>query len=317
MKLDIVDKKILTELELNSSIHLNKLAKKVNKSPETTSYRIQRLKEEGILNRTHLIADMSKFGYTTFRVYIKWQYMTLQDKSDFYTYLKQIPQIWTTAQLHGKWDLGFFVGIKHSKEFKKIWNQIEALYKEKIAEYKIAIYSLVHNFNKTFLLDNFDCILQRSSGEQLEIPHDETDENIIYTYGKDVRQPLHKVAKEVGVSIETVRKRIKRLEREGVIVGYKTDMDLSKLGYQGYRVDFYLQSTKRNKEIFEYLKNHKNFYQINESIGGADIETEIIIENLVLLLEELEKIVKRFKDVIKYFEHYGYTGFPSLSIVAD
>ncbi|MBT3690956.1 AsnC family transcriptional regulator [Candidatus Woesearchaeota archaeon] len=317
MKLDIVDKKILTELELNSSIHLNKLAKKVNKSPETTSYRIQRLKEEGILNRTHLIADMSKFGYTTFRVYIKWQYMTLQDKSDFYTYLKQIPQIWTTAQLHGKWDLGFFVGIKHSKEFKKIWNQIEALYKEKIAEYKIAIYSLVHNFNKTFLLDNFDCILQRSSGEQLEIPHDETDENIIYTYGKDVRQPLHKVAKEVGVSIETVRKRIKRLEREGVIVGYKTDMDLSKLGYQGYRVDFYLKSTKRNKEIFEYLKNHKNFYQINESIGGADIETEIIIENLVLLLEELEKIVKRFKDVIKYFEHYGYTGFPSLSIVAD
>ena len=317
MKLDIVDKKILTELELNSSIHLNKLAKKVNKSPETTSYRIQRLKEEGILNRTHLIADMSKFGYTTFRVYIKWQYMTLQDKSDFYTYLKQIPQIWTTAQLHGKWDLGFFVGIKHSKEFKKIWNQIEALYKEKIAEYKIAIYSLVHNFNKTFLLDNFDCILQRSSGEQLEIPHDETDENIIYTYGKDVRQPLHKVAKEVGESIETVRKRIKRLEREGVIVGYKTDMDLSKLGYQGYRVDFYLKSTKRNKEIFEYLKNHKNFYQINESIGGADIETEIIIENLVLLLEELEKIVKRFKDVIKYFEHYGYTGFPSLSIVAD
>ena len=243
--------------------------------------------------------------------------MDSQDKSDFYAYLKQIPQIWTIAQLHGKWDMAFFVGIKHSKEFKKIWNQIEAIYKEKIAEYKIAIYSLVHNFNKTFLLDNFDHKIKRSSGEQLEIPYDEIDEKIIHLYGKDVRQPLHKVAKDVGVSIETVRKRIKKLEKNKVIVGYKTDMDLSKLGYQGYRVDFYLKSVKRNKEIFEYLKNHKNFYQINDSIGGADIETEIIIENLVLLLEELEKIAKRFKDVIRYYEHYGYTGFPSLSIIAD
>jgi len=317
MKLDLIDKKILTELDLNSAIPLNKLAKKVNKSPETVSYRIKRLKDNNILLRTHLIADMSKFGYTTFRVYIKWQYMTAKDKKDFYNFLQNIPEIWTIAQLHGVWDMAFFVGIKQSKDFKRIWDQIEALYKEKIAEYKIAIYSLIHNFNKTFLLEDFSHKIQRSSGEQKLIPYDEIDEKIIHTYGKDVRQPLHEIAKEVGVSIETVRKRIKKLEIERVIVGYKIDMDLSKIGYQGYRVDFYLNSTKRNKEIFEYLKNNKYFYQINESIGGADIETEVIVKNLVKLLEELEKITKLFKDVVRYYVHYGYTGFPALSVIAD
>ncbi|RJQ17305.1 Lrp/AsnC family transcriptional regulator [Candidatus Woesearchaeota archaeon] len=317
MSVDLIDKKILTELELNSAIPLNKLAKRIGKSPETTSYRIQRLQQQDILRKTHLIADMSKFGYMTFRVYIKWQYMTLKEKNDFYTYLLQIPQIWTIAKLHGKWDLAFFVGIKHTKEFPPIWDQIEALYKEQIAEYKIAIYSPVHNFNKTFLLDNFNYKIQRTSGDNQEIHHDDIDEKIIHAYGKDVRQPLHEVAKAVGVSVETVRKRIKKLEVEQVIVGYKTDMNLTKLGYQGYRVDFYLRSTKRNKELFEYLKNHRYFYQINDSIGGADFETEIIVENLVHLLDELEKIAKLFKDVLRYYEYFGYTGFPALHVIAD
>ena len=120
---------------------------------------------------------------------------------------------------------------------------------------------------------------------------------------------------KISSASETVRLRIKQLEKKEIIVGYKINLDLQKLGFQGYRVDFLLNSVKRNQELFDYLKHHKYFYQINKSIGGADFETEIVVENLNHLLEILEEVVKEFKDVIKGYEYFGYTEFPTLSVV--
>lgn len=317
MNLDAIDSKILAILENNSAISMKNLSKLIQKSPETTQYRVNRLYKRKILLRQHAIVDMSKFGYETYRVYIKWQQMTLQDKEKFYQYLETQENIWTIAKLHGKWDMAFFVGIKHSNEFQKVWSEIESLYKSNIAEYKIAIYSRIINYNKKFFSDTVAYDTIRQTGGNYQTSFDEVDKKILQLYGVDVTQPLHKIAKELGMSIETIRKRLQKLNREQAIVGYKIDVDLAKLGLQGYRVDFYLNSTKRNKEIREYIRQHPYFYQINESIGGADFETEIVTASLVHLLEELEKLAKLFKDVFRYYEYFGYTGFPKLSVVSD
>ena len=132
-----------------------------------------------------------------------------------------------------------------------------------------------------------------------------------------MRQSLIDIAEKVGSSIETVRRRITELEKKKVIVGYKIDLDLPKLGYQGYRVDFSLNSVSKIDELFTYIKHHKYFYQINKSIGGADLETEIVVKDLAHLLAILEETVSQFKDVIKNYEYMGYTEFPKLSIVSD
>ena len=243
--------------------------------------------------------------------------MSIEEKERFYAYLSKQEKIWTIAKLHGKWDLAFFVGIRNNSEFQEIWQEIEGKYKNRIDEYKIAIYSPIHNFNKKFFTDTLTDSVHRTSGGNARIPFDELDEKIVHEYGKNVRIPLQLIAKKLRVSIETVRSRIKRLEQKKVIVGYKIDPELAKIGMQGYRVDFYLNSTKRNKELFTYLKSHHYFYQINDSIGGADFETEIVVHSLVHLLEELEKITTRFKDTIRKYEYFGYTGFPTLSIIPD
>lgn len=312
-----IDKKILLEMDINSHQSLVELARKLNRTKEAIGYRIKGLIDKKILLRCHAIVDMSKFGYETFRVYIKWQNMTLREKDQFYSFLSDIPNIWTVAKLHDVWDIAFFLGCKKTTEFQETWNHIEENYKHKILEYKIAIYSPIHNFNKRFLDPTFQRVITRTTGTHQTAEHDELDLKILQIYGQDVRQSLLTIAKKCGVSIETVRKRIKRLEIEEVIAGYKVDIDLAVIGFQGYRVDFYLNSIKRNKELFEYLKQHPSFYQINESIGGADFETEIVVKDLIQLLSILEEVTQRFKDVIRYYQYFGYTGFPMLSMIAD
>lgn len=322
MSLDLFDKKILYELEKDSSEPISKISKKLNRSKEFVNFRIHRLEKEGIILGYSAIVDMAKLDYFTLRVYIKWQNMTLEEKKKFYDEIKIKENVWTTTVLHGDWDFAFFVGIKvkdYIQSFQKIWNEIQLDYKDKISESKIAIYAPIYNFNKRFFLEiekNSE-IIERIYGLGKAVIFDELDEKIINIYSGNIKLTHDEIAKRLNVTSETIRLRIKQLEKKEIIVGYKINLNLQKLGYQGYRVDFLLNSIKRNEELFNYIKNHKYFYQINKSIGGADFETEIIVRDLSHLLEILEEVVKKFSDVIKGYKYFGYTEFPTLSIIPD
>ncbi|MCF7866107.1 Lrp/AsnC family transcriptional regulator [Candidatus Woesearchaeota archaeon] len=320
MKLDILNKKILYELEKDSSQPASKIAKKLKQSKEVILYRIHKLEEEKILLGCSAIVDMAKLNYFTFRIYIKWQNMTEEEKQKFYDQIKTNENVWTTTVMHGAWDFAFFIGVKvdeYVTKFHTIWNNIQIKYKHKIAATKIALYAPVHNFNKQFFIETKEIPIERIYGAGTPTKFDELDENIIKEYSSNVRQPLNKIAEKLRTTTETVRQRIKKLEKNNVIVGYKINLNLPEMGYQGYRVDFSLNSIERNKELFEYLKQHKYFYQINKSIGGADFETEIVVESLDHLLKILEEIMKKFKDVMRNYDYMGYSEFPSLSIVPD
>ncbi|MFH1605874.1 MAG: Lrp/AsnC family transcriptional regulator [Nanoarchaeota archaeon] len=322
MKLDVLDKKILYELEKDSSQATSIIAKKLKRSKEVINFRIHRLEQNKVLLGYSAIVDMAKLGYFTFRIYIRWQNMTQEQKEQFYDEIKTKENIWTTTVLHGKWDFAFFVGVKldhYIESFHKVWNKILLTYKQKIAESKIAIYSPVHNFNKHFFID-FPMkteTIERVYGSGKLVEFDALDETILNIYASNVRTPYTKIAERLNVTSETIRLRIKQLEKKKVIVGYKININLPKIEFQGYRVDFLLKSVERNTELFEYLKQHKYFYQVNKSIGGADFETEIVVKSLNHLLEILEEVVRKFSDVIRAYEYFGYSEFPTLSMVPD
>lgn len=94
-------------------------------------------------------------------------------------------------------------------------------------------------------------------------------------------------------------------------------MDLEKLDYVSYRVDLQLKSAKRNNELFQFCKMHKNIYQINKSIGGADFEIEVIVKDLQHLITIIDEIKTRFKDVVSDAEYFGFSTFHILKYIPD
>ena len=60
---------------------------------------------------------------------------------------------------------------------------------------------------------------------------DRTDRDIIRSLERDARMSLRSVAEEIGVSLGTVSKRLKRLEDTGVIKGYRVEIDPDKVGW--------------------------------------------------------------------------------------
>ncbi len=63
-----------------------------------------------------------------------------------------------------------------------------------------------------------------------EIELDGTDIEILDLLGVDARRTLADIAGRVSLSAPAVKRRIERLERDGVITGYTVELDQAKLG---------------------------------------------------------------------------------------
>ncbi|MEK6949798.1 MAG: Lrp/AsnC family transcriptional regulator [Nanoarchaeota archaeon] len=317
-KIDTYDKKLLYELDKNSAIGLPELAKKLKRSKQFILYRMKKIEEANIITGYNAIIDMSKLGFFTFRVYFKFQKTTAEEGKKFVDYVrKRLNQVWTITSMHGKWDYALFLGVRNISEFHTIWDGIMLEYKPNIKAYNVAVYAPVYNFNRTFFIDAPEESVVRVYGAGEKENIDELDWKIIETYSNNVRQSSLEMAKKLHVSADTVRARIKKLEQRKIITGYKIGLNLEPLGFVSYRIDLQLLSTHRNKEIFEFCKLHKNVYQINKSIGGADFEIEAIVKDLNHLLSLIDEIKNKFKDVVNDVEYFGFSTFHILKYIPD
>ena len=318
IKIDLYDKKLLYELDKNSAIELSNLSKKLKRSKQFIIYRMKKLEEAGIITSYNAIVDMSKLGFFSFRVYFKFQQTTMEEGSKFVEYVrKNFQQVWTIASVHGKWDYALFLGVRNILEFHTIWDGIMLNYKQKIKSYNVAVYAPVYNFNRKFFIDNPEEIVERVYGVGEKEDIDKIDWRVIEIYSNNVRQSSLEISKKLKVSADTIRARIKKLEDKKIITGYKIGLNLEPLGFVSYRVDLQLLSTERNKELFEFCKTHKNVYQINKSIGGADFEIEVIVKDLKHLLNLIDEIKSAFKEVINDVDYFGFSTFHILKYIPD
>ncbi|PIN89287.1 hypothetical protein COU60_03975 [Candidatus Pacearchaeota archaeon CG10_big_fil_rev_8_21_14_0_10_34_76] len=319
-KLDLYDKKLLYELDKDSSQSVTALAKKLRRSKQFILYRMKKLEESGIITGYHAIIDMSKLGYFTFRVYFKFQQTTQSEGEEFVQHVRErLKQVWTITSMHGKWDYALFLGVRTIEEFHKIWDDIMLQHKEKIKSYNVAVYAPVYNFNRKFFLDRVATgeSIERiyGSGEKENI--DEKELRLIEAYANNVRLSSLELSSKAKMSPETIRKKIKELQKRKVIVGYKIGLNLEKIGYVSYRVDLHLISTKKNKELFEFCRHHKNIYQVNKSIGGADFEIEAVVKDFLHLIELINEIKNKFKDVVNDIDYFGFSTFHILQFIPD
>ena len=59
----------------------------------------------------------------------------------------------------------------------------------------------------------------------------EKDMAIIEILMRDARTPFTEIARQIGVTEAAVRKRVKKLEEQGIIKGYRAVIDPKKMGY--------------------------------------------------------------------------------------
>ena len=304
-RLDLRDQKIIFELEKNARISLSAIAKKIKTSKQLISYKIKKLEENKIIEGYHAVIDTSRLGFTTYRVYLKFQSLTTTKKEEILSFLTDLNEVTILLTIDGKWDVGFAVMVKNIYDFYNVWDKIMQ-YKNFIELYHISIYSPIYHFTRTFLSPSKEIIVKTLIlGNKEKSKFDDLDVQILKELSPNVRKPLTEIASKLKKSSQLIINRIKSLEERQIIQGYRPILNWNLLGYEYYKVDIILLSHRRDKELFNFCKQHKYIFQIDKTIGGSDFEIEIYAKNKKHFIEIMEELQNKFSDVVKNYIYFN------------
>ena len=309
-KLDLKDRKILYELDLNCRQSNTQIGKKVGLKKDVVAYRIKRMREEGVIRNFWTAINTFKLGYNVFRIYINFHYVNTEIKNDIIQYFTNYKNAWAVASVKGPIDLDIIVWVKNIYEFYNFWDKTLEKYEDYIEKYTISIYIQAVGYKKSYLLDELD----KSDRKMYETICDGTTANIdkidyklLDELAINARMPLVELAEKLGSSSQTVNYRIKNLIKNGIIQAFRVNIDRSKLDLQLFKVDISLKEYKQRKNIIKYLDDKGCLECLNVATGWSDIEPEIVVENMDKLIQLIDEINRKFPNVVRKLDYWIMT----------
>jgi len=308
VKIDLKDRKILYQLDLNARQSLTQIGKKVKLPKNVVSYRIDRLKENGIIKKFYSHIDAYKLGYISFRLYITYQYTTPEIEKEIIDYFINNKYIWRVISIKGRFDLGVTIWVKDTNDFYIFWSKTMNKYGDYFTDRTFSACIQSFDYRHSYLLpdeykkSNRELFEITGGGKKNEI--DAINLKILDVIAEDARAPLKKIAKHLDVSPSMISYRIKDLQEIGIIQGFRTDMDASKLGYRHFKVDIYLREHKQRYRIINYIKFNPNLVHIGTSSGISDIELEFHVKHVNQLYEIMKDLVVKFPNAIRNYKHF-------------
>lgn len=304
LNLDKKDRQLLFLLDVDGRTNYSQLAKKTRISKQLVKYRIKRLENEGFIKGYYTMIDTSRLGFTTFRVYLKFRNITHEKKDRIITYMKNKKNIWAVVLMAGKWDVALGIAVRDIYEFYEIWDKILEEYLELISEYKISIYSPIYHYLKKYLFtESSEKFKVRILGGNEKVKYDAKDIKILLALSKNARISLLDLSNILKSTPEAISYRIKRLEKEGIIQGYRAMIDVHKLNYEFYKVEIRLSNYKNIDKIYDFCLNHPNIYQIDKTIGGETLEIEFHVISLKEMLNIIDELQRGFPKTIEKFDY--------------
>ncbi len=128
---------------------------------------------------------------------------------------------------------------------------------------------------------------------------DNIDKRILFELEKNARITDSALAKLVKKSKDAVRYRIKKLEDEKIILGYRTWIDYSKIGYRTSTIYLNLINLPEKRErLIEDLKKDKRVYWLGVAEGVWNIGITYFIKSNHDLFEIKSELLSKYKELI-------------------
>jgi Lrp/AsnC family transcriptional regulator, leucine-responsive regulatory protein len=304
IKLDLKDRKILFELDFNSRQSNASLAKKVKLSKQGIDYRIKRLLHEGIIESFYPLIDLTKLGYFYGRIFIKFQNLTREHEKEIYSAVIADSNFKWATSTEGNYDLILATWTQTLSEFKVISRAFTEKFGRNIKDKKESIGTKLVHLQSKYFLEGAKAkeVVWEDSQNRVEI--DSTDKKIINALSENARMPIVDIAKRAEASAKSVAYRIKGLEKEGILLGSRPNINHNLLGFTHYKLLFYMaDSAKAQFGLFTgYLKQMPNVIYLVDDIGVADIDIEVMLPSAQSFFSFIDKIRFDFPTLIKDYQ---------------
>src|SRR3989344_3338923 len=304
IELDLVDRKILTELDKDCRIPNSILAKKVRKSREAVKYRIQQLQKNGVLQGFITSINPNKLGYYMFKVYLKLENIP-NEREKFFEELKHNKDIYWYGISDGVFDCVFAILSKSITEYFEKINFLLSKWEHIIISKVLGTMVDTTQYSKKFFINDKDVQSVVFGGDIVDNKIDELDYKILTLLANEARIPLMELARRVKSTIEIIRGRIRKLEEKKIILNYRIAVDFNKLGLEFFKAIIYFRklSEQDEKSIFEWMRQHSNSLYYIRSLAPWEVEFEFAVENYQHFNKIINDLRQAFPHVVRNYEH--------------
>lgn len=312
-KLDLRDKKLLFELDKNSRATLSDLAKKLKTSKEVIHYRLKKLIDENVILRFHTITPLYRFGLTAYKVYLRLSDCSKENLDKLINYLLTNKDVFWFGTCNGRWDLIFGTTSKNLEEFMAIQDKIMHKFGDFIQEKELSISRENLQYNRRWMYNDNSPLIEFNFGEkESKIELNEKDKKILDSLIPNSRKSIVDIAKETKLSIDIVGYRLKTMEKEGIIKGYKCLLNPHKLDFVTCKAFVFFKNIteERKKEFIDYVKNQNNTINIITTFAAWDLEIMFETKSYEEYFAIMENIKEKFKDIIRFYESILVTSEP-------
>ena len=327
MQLDAFDRKILFELDCDSRQSISQISKRVRLGRDLVNYRIDKLQEQGILKRCSALVNPYKLGLTVYKTYLKVE-INRDRLSELIEYLDRDPRTYWVAECHGKWDIVFSILARTPLEFYTFQDRLFSDFRDLILGYNV--YTLVNYwwFPKKYLLGNRwrdewrsgetqADVAQKIRGWNFETPEfafgttpehymlDALESKLLESIGDNAKASTAELARQLNVAPSVVTYRLGKLEAQGIIAGYRVDIDQAILGTTLFKVMVHLRDYDREHEIAfrEFCRQHPLITCYVQQIGDCRLEFEVEAKNYGEFHELMDEIRELFSKYIRYTDY--------------
>ncbi len=308
VNMDKIDNKILVELVKNSRIPYTQLAKKCRISREVLNYRVNKLKNQGIIHDFFTEIDSTKLGYVSALFFVR---IKASHEKEFIEYIKKSDFISWAGTHSGLWSLGMAIYGKDNVEVEKRFQEIYIKFKDGIVDHRFEFYKTTKFYYEKY----FDSTPIKKYEKFTSYRIDSVDKFILRKLSKNSRFTSVELGKELNLSAPAVIKRIKNLEKSGYILKYSIFVNLSKL--EKYQFVFFIQNKnlENRSKLYLYLESHPKVSFLLDYLGDPFIEFGIFVDDPYEVREIEQEIEETFPEnrIIDFFmvqEDFISTGVP-------
>ncbi len=305
--LDVKDRRLLYALDRNARQPLSALGRAAKVSKQVAGYRLQGLVQSCIVKGFITVPNVSKFGYKSHKLLLRFQNLGPDKESELIRYLVKHPAVGWLVRCVGRWDVVLVIWFRNDLNFAAFLQELENKYGAYILERDISVMLSVRYYFRNYLVGGE----RRESDYFLlegvprgEVKTDALDVKLVQLLSQNARASLAELAAKLGMTGPAVTYRLRKLLKEGAILGFRPSLNLSALGLQYYKVFFRMQNltAKREIDLFRYFGQHPNITYATRSIGASNVELEVEIEDALKFNALLMDLRKRFADIVRDYD---------------
>jgi len=216
MDLDTKDKKLIYLLDINARAPLTELSKQLKIPKATVSFRLERLIKKGFVKRWITVIDVSKIGMYYFKIFFKFHGTNAEIDKQIERFFVEHPAVPQVLGFQGKYDYLVFFMVKHFEDLTSYMDELKQKFGEYILEKEIHVVTSIHRFNLRFMYPDGiskHIVYRAYPSLKSTLKINETDVKILTLLEQNARMPFSKIANQLKTSLNTVRKRIRMLEK--------------------------------------------------------------------------------------------------------